>query len=205
MRAFSLRAYLEIRHCLSILFFLALVPFRPCCTSPLPTHAHLSMPIIPPSLFLALFRTLDSGFFPSSSFSRADTHGRHTSERARIYSFRFSLSRSFPYDCSGEKRSMRTPRYYVMPVDRGSDILCMLMPHNVGFASLFFSIYLFGSFPLSRFCCERPHHCARISSNSGGGGKIKMVRSDDFESSDEIYIFPSGVIASRGVFSIKYE
>lgn len=38
---------------------------------------------------------------------------------------------------------MRTPRYYVMPADRGSDILCMLMPHNVGFVPLF-SIYLLG-------------------------------------------------------------
>lgn len=37
-------------------------------------------------------------------------------------------------------------RYYVMPADRRSDILCMLMPHNVGFVPLF-SIYLFGPPP----------------------------------------------------------
>lgn len=41
---------------------------------------------------------------------------------------------------------MRAPRYYVMPADRGSDILCMLMPHNVGFVPLF-SVYLLGSPP----------------------------------------------------------
>lgn len=36
-----------------------------------------------------------------------------------------------------------------MPADRGSDILCMLMPHNVGFVPLF-GIYLFGSSTVSR-------------------------------------------------------
>lgn len=33
-----------------------------------------------------------------------------------------------------------------MPADRGSDILCMLMPHNVGFVPLF-SVYLLDSSP----------------------------------------------------------
>lgn len=49
---------------------------------------------------------------------------------------------------------MRTPRYYVIPTDCGSDILCMLMPHNVGFVPLF-SIYLFDSPSHGRFCGSR--------------------------------------------------
>lgn len=50
---------------------------------------------------------------------------------------------------------MRTRRYYVMPAERGSDILCMLMPHNVGFVPLF-SIYFFGSFGLLPFPAATP-------------------------------------------------
>jgi len=147
---------LEIRHCLSILFLFSLSlssllyepfadtrilvcpSFHPLCPSPCSARSTMS------SFLFSVF------FFFSHEYVR-------TNERARIYSFPFSPSLSFPCDCHGEKGSIQTPRYYyVMPVDRGSDILCMLMPHNVGFIPLF-NIYLFGSFPFSRFCYGQPH------------------------------------------------
>lgn len=78
-------------------------------------------------------------------FSRIRTH---TGARVHSPSLSLSLFPSFSHSRSRcvEKRSMRTPRYYVMPADRGADILCMLMPHNVGFVPLF-SVYLLDSPP----------------------------------------------------------
>lgn len=95
----------------------------------------------------------------SLSFSFSDTH---VHVNAYIFALSLSFSLSFLHSRSHcvEKRSMRAPRYYVMPADRGSDILCMLMPHNVGFVPLF-SVYLLGSPPevrslLSRTVCVYP-------------------------------------------------
>jgi len=126
-------------------------------------HTHLTMPIISPSLSFALFRTLNDEFFPFFSLllflARVRTHER-TSAYIFVPFFSFSL---FSLRLLWRERSIQTPRYYyVMPVDRGSDILCMLMPHNVGFIPLF-NIYLFGSFPFSRFCCGQPHRSVPAS------------------------------------------
>lgn len=134
--------------------FCCLFLFRPCRVSPLPTHAHFIAFVIPPSSFCFAHTRRRFLFLPSVFlFLRY----AHICEQARNI---FALSSSFSYTHARrrcvEKQNMRMPRYYVMPTDCGSDILCMLMPHNVGFVPLF-SIYLFGSPSHGRFCRERGH------------------------------------------------
>lgn len=137
-----------------------------------PTHAYFTAFIIPPSFMsLSVPLILNGDFSLSSclpsfrpsvrlsvcSFVRPSLlpfffffgYARmHTRTSAYIFAASLSLSRS--NGCrrreAKSRQSMRTyaARYYVMPPDRGSDILCMLMLHNVGFVPLF-SIYLFGS------------------------------------------------------------
>lgn len=93
--------------------------FRPCRASPWPAH-RVRHPVLFPSFrthstpsFLPAFR-----LFSSLSLSRVRTH-----TRGRIYIYIYILSLSFSLSHSHsrcvEKRSMRTPRYYVMPADRG--------------------------------------------------------------------------------------
>lgn len=137
----------EIRHCL----FRSL--FRPCHASPSPTHStahrvrHLTLsPLVPHTQ-----RRLLPSFLPSFSLFLSLFLGyARTHKRLYIRALALSLSLPFSFFHSHsrcvEKRSMRTPWYYVMPADRGSDILCMLMPHNVGFVPLF-SVYLLDSSP----------------------------------------------------------
>lgn len=100
--------------------------------------------IILPSSSLVQHSTAAPSFLPSF-FSLLDTHAH---VNACIFVLSLSPFVSFLHSHSHyvEKPGMRTPRYYVMPADRGSDILCMLMPHNVGFVPLF-NVYLLGSPP----------------------------------------------------------
>lgn len=101
--------------------------------SPSPTHTHPHSPrsSFHPSSFLVLLLPSFRLFYKYACI--------HTYAREYVLP-----SCSFLHDhCRGAEYA-NVARYYVMPADRGSDILCMLMPHNVGFVPLF-SIYLFGS------------------------------------------------------------
>lgn len=156
MRMPKMCIYLEIRYCANV--FLLPFPLSSLSHDPF-ADARILYRVCHSTLFV-LFRThththtqrrfLFLPAFLSLSFSFSDTH-----IQARNI-FVLSHTHTRVYSRCVEKQNMRTPRYYVMPTDCGSDILCMLMPHNVGFVPLF-SIYLFGSPSHDCFCRERGH------------------------------------------------
>lgn len=151
MRMPKMCIYLEIRYCAN--FFLLPFPLSSLSREPF-VDARTLYRVCHSTLFV-LFRTHSTAVpLPSYhlSLSRIRTYKRV------IYSFSLTQIHTYTraYSRCVEKQNMRMPRYYVMPTDCGSDILCMLMLHNVGFVPLF-SIYLFGSPSHDRFCRERGH------------------------------------------------
>lgn len=121
------------------------------------------------SSFLSVFLLFVRSSLLSVSFSLTLVFG-YARERA---AYILALSSSFSLtaiavvaddDEEESRRGMRAyaARYYVMPADRRSDILCMLMPHNVGFVPLF-SIYLFDPPPSALLSRAYAPRCIRTS------------------------------------------
>lgn len=181
MRApFKKRAYYLRNPSLVVLAF-------PFSSLPLPRARALSRYTytLPRSSFHPLFHTplsvwrpqprLLSSFFPSvRPFSPFPSllllfSGMHAKEqRIHLLHPPLSLSRPSPSPTTTRRKAGRrgmrayAARYYVMPADRRSDILCMLMPHNVGFVPLF-SIYLFGPPPSALLSRAYAPRCIRTS------------------------------------------
>lgn len=137
---------------------------------------HSTLSFVHPSLsgalnrdfFLPSFRP----FVPSLRFLLSCSCFRVCTRKSGIYTLALSSSFSLTAiavvvaddDEEESRRGMRAyaARYYVMPADRRSDILCMLMPHNVGFVPLF-SIYLFGPPPSALLSRAYAPRCIRTS------------------------------------------
>lgn len=145
----------QIRYCLSVPFFVLVAE----------THMHT----LPRSSFYSLRPSLHSA--RSAALSSLVLSLSNT--RIRFISFFPSFSLFLSYTRPLRSRGMRTLRYYVMPADRESDILCMLMPHNVGFVPLF-SIYLFRR-PLPR---SRPPLLSRTDMSVVFGLPFTVPESD---------------------------